>query len=274
VTYADPALLAARSYLMGCGIPGDAIGVVGDQSHQSSGGYHVGNDVLSLIGKLNTDYSKRQTERDRPGSNAAMALDIGGLTADELYQLTKWLIEQVRAGAWDARNVREVIGRRSPAGGVTRFDVLGIQPDSGSSDHESHTHISYFRDSEGEDKTALFRRYFEGAPAPAPAPDQEDTMILYHAIDTQGTAAAGDDEAVFAVVGGGGAFVSDGPIPQTLANKLAQPPGSPDKGTGNSSALNAAEWNALMDMYDVVGHRFWKNADGSLGDWKVEPQGA
>lgn len=273
MTYADPALLAARNYLISLGIPGDAIGVVGDQSHQSSGGYHVGNDVLSLIGKLDSDYSKRQTERDRPGSNAAMALDIGGLTADELYRLTKWLIEQVRAGAWDARNVREVIGRRSPSGGVTRFDVLGIQPDSGSSDHESHTHISYFRDSEGEDKTALLRRYYEPAPVPTPT-QKEDTMILYHAIDDQGTTIGTDDEAIFAIVGGGGCFVADRQIPQTLANKLAIPPNATDKGMGNSSPLTKAEWNALMDMFDVVGHRFAVNADGSLGDWKSEVQPA
>jgi hypothetical protein len=265
MTYADSALLQARNYLMSLGIPGDSIGIVGDTSHQASGGYHVGNDVLAMIGKLNSDYSKRQTERDQPGSNAAMALDVGGLSGQRLYEFTAWLIAQCRAGAWDARNVREVIGRRSPSGGVTRYDRLGIQPDSGSSDHESHTHISWFRDSEGEDKTSLLRRFFE--PPPPQSFAEEEEMILYHAIDDQGTQITSDDNAVFCIVGSGGCFVADGPILQTLANKLAQPPAAPDKGLGNSSGLTKAEWNQLMDMFDVDGHRFVVNADGTLGDW-------
>lgn len=166
MTYADPALIQARNYLMSRGIPGNSIGIVGDQSHQATGGYHVGNDVLARIGKLHTDYSKRQTEKDRPGSNAAMALDIGGLSGQQLYELTSWLIAQCRAGTADTRNIREIIGRRSPSGGVTRYDALGILPDSGSADHATHTHISYYRDSEGQDKTSLFRRYYEPASSP------------------------------------------------------------------------------------------------------------
>ena len=166
MTYADPALVTARNYLISLGIPGNSIGIVGDKSHRSSGGYHVGNDVLAMIGKLHSDYSKRQTDKDRPGSNAAMALDIGGISGQRLYELTAWIIAQCRAGTHDTRNIREVVGRRSPAGGVTRYDALGILGDSGSIDHETHTHISYYRDSEGGDKTSLFRRYFEGGQAP------------------------------------------------------------------------------------------------------------
>lgn len=182
MTYADPALVKARNYLIGLGIPAASIGIVGDESHRSSGGYHVGNDVLAMIGKLNTDYSKRQTEKDRPGSNAAMALDVGGISAARLADFTAWLIAQCRAGTADSRNIREVIGRRSVSGGVTRYDALGIQPDSGTKDHETHTHISYYRDSEGEDKTSLFRRYFEGSKSttatPLAANKEEDTMLI------------------------------------------------------------------------------------------------
>jgi hypothetical protein len=180
MSYPDPALTQARSYLISRGIPGGSIGIVGDQSHQSTGGYHVGNDVLARIGKLHSDYSKRHTDRDRPGSNAAMALDIGGLSGRQLYDLTSWLIAQCRAGAWDTRNIREVIGRRSPSGGVTRYDALGILPDSASGSHESHTHVSYYRDSEGEDKTSLFRRYFEPflPSAPLPDPTEEEDIDM------------------------------------------------------------------------------------------------
>lgn len=186
MTYPDPALVDARDYLIGRGINGKSIGIVGDRSHRSSGGYHVGNDVLAMIGKLHTDYSKRQTEKDRPGSNAAMALDIGGLSAQQLYELTAWIIAQCRAGTPDTRNIREVIGRRSPGGGVTRYDALGILADTGSKDHETHTHISYYRDSEGEDKTSLFRRYYEPKPTPPPVTaagkrtaEEDDMLICY-----------------------------------------------------------------------------------------------
>jgi hypothetical protein len=163
MSYADPALIQARNYLMSRGIPGNALGIVGDQSHQSSGGYHVGNDVLAQIGKLNSDYSKRQTDKDRPGSNAAMALDIGGLSGQQLYELTAWLIAQCKAGTADTRNIREVIGRKTPQGGIVHYDALGLQFGLPAG-HDTHTHISYYRDSEGGDKTSVFRRYYEGTP--------------------------------------------------------------------------------------------------------------
>lgn len=173
MTYADPALMKARNYLIGLGIPGNEIGIVGDESHRSSGGYHVGNDVLAMIGKLHSDYSKRQTEKDRPGSNAAMALDIGGLSGQQLSDLTNWLIAQCRAGTSDTRNIREVIGRKSPSGGIQHYDALGIQTGLPAG-HDTHTHISYYRDSEGGDKTSLFRRYFEGGSTSAPANPEGD----------------------------------------------------------------------------------------------------
>ncbi|MES2211363.1 MAG: hypothetical protein V4515_14465 [Chloroflexota bacterium] len=253
MTYADPALIEARNYLISLGIPGDAIGIVGDQSHQSTGGYHVGNDVLAQIGKLTTDYSKRQTDRDRPGSNAAMALDIGGLSGQQLYELTAWLIAQCRAGAPDARNIREVIGRESPAGGIVHYDALGIQTGEPAG-HDTHTHISYFRDSEGENKTALLRRYYQPAPTPQPQED-EDMGELFHVIDTEGTQVTTDDRAVFAVVGGGVCRVRK--LLQTTANKLAGK-------VGDSTALTGAEWNDLLDLYAVAGFR--ADASGNVAE--------
>jgi hypothetical protein len=208
MTYADPALTNARDYLISQGIPGNSIGIVGDKSHRSSGGYHVGNDVLAMIGKLHTDYSKRQTDKDRPGSNAAMALDIGGLSGRALSDLTNWIIAQCKAGTHDTRNIREVIGRKSPSGGVTRYDALGIlDEDSGSADHATHTHISYYRDSEGGDKTSLFRRYYEPAttsppPAqPAEIDEEDDSMLITFIYEAEGAARWGKG-----VVSGGKLF--------------------------------------------------------------------
>ncbi len=176
MTYADPALVVARTYLRGKGIPGSHIGIVGDQSHQSTGGYHVGNDVLVKIGKLHTDYSKRQSSRDRPGSNAAMALDIGGLSGQQLYELTAWLIAQCKANAPDAADIREVIGRESPSGGIVRYDRLGLQFGEPAG-HDTHTHLSYFRDSEGRNKVDLFRRYY--GDLPTPVAESEPTELEY-----------------------------------------------------------------------------------------------
>lgn len=104
-------------------------------------------------------------------------------------------------------------------------------------------------------------------PTPPSTWKDEDMAVLFHTIDDQGTQIGTDDEAIFAIVGGGGCWVADGQVPQSLANKLAVPPSAPDHGFGNSSGLTKAEWNALMDMYDVEGHRFAENADGTLGDW-------
>lgn len=209
MTYADPALVKARDYLISLGIPGNSIGIVGDRSHRSSGGYHVGNDVLAMIGKLHTDYSKRQTDKDRPGSNAAVALDVGGLSGQQLYELTAWLIAQCKAGSPDTRNIREVIGRRSPGGGVVLYDALGIRdPDSGTLDHATHTHISYYRDSEGEDKTAVFRRFYQPAVPPAKpaagpvANNEEDNMLLTFVYAKVG----GQDRWGLGVVSGGEKF--------------------------------------------------------------------
>lgn len=212
MTYADPALVTARNYLISQGVPGASIGIVGDRSHRSSGGYHVGNDVLSMIGKLHTDYSKRQTEKDRPGSNAAMALDIGGLSGKQLSDLTNWLIAQCRAGTPDTRNIREVIGRRSTSGGVILYDALGIRDeDEGSADHATHTHLSYYRDSEGEDKTAVFRRYFQPASTPKPplstaagtvSNKEEDTVLITFVYAKVG----GQDRWGLGVVSGGEKF--------------------------------------------------------------------
>lgn len=89
----------------------------------------------------------------------------------------------------------------------------------------------------------------------------DDGMIMYHAIDDKGTLVTVDDTAVFAVVGGFGLRVTATPV-QTLQNKLAAPPNSPAKGTGDSSPLTKAEWNALMDLFGVGGYRF--NKDGTF----------
>lgn len=150
MTSAPDDLLAVRRYVLeATALPEDAVGIVGDPDHASTGGYHEGNDDLNRVGRLSSDYSKRESSRDRPGTNAASALDIGdfnrgGLT---LRALTLRFVDACQRGDPRTADVREVI--YTPDGStVRRWDRLGIRS-TGDSSHLYHTHISFFRDSEG-----------------------------------------------------------------------------------------------------------------------------
>lgn len=158
MTYAPQTLLDARKYLQGkTGLDMASLGIVGDTAHGTSG-YHVGWDRLRL-GAGTGDYSYRESVRDHVQSEAASALDIGS-GWPRWRELTLWLVAQCQAGTQDTRDIREVI--YTPDGKtVKRWDRLGVRS-TGDSSHLSHTHISYHRDSEARDKTALFRRFFEG----------------------------------------------------------------------------------------------------------------
>lgn len=171
MTYAPAPLIAARRYLLDRldahpGVPHDPdldpdeVGII---AAGSGHGYHRGRYSINT----STDYSVTESSRDRAGlTDAASALDIGefdrtvGGRRLTLRSLSLWLVEQCRAGTPDTRDIREVIytadGRT-----VRRWDRLGVRA-SGDNSHLTHTHVSYFRDSESRDKADLFRRYVEG----------------------------------------------------------------------------------------------------------------
>lgn len=166
MTYAPADLVEIRGYLIrrldlvpgtarGVDLEPGEVGVVGNAAHISTGGYHVGEDDLTAVGRAGRDYSVVESTRDRTGlSNAASALDIGYFTADlpggrrvTLRSLSAGIVEACRRGDPRARDIREVIW--SPDGtAVTRWDRLGIRT-SGDTSHRWHTHVSFFRDSEG-----------------------------------------------------------------------------------------------------------------------------
>jgi hypothetical protein len=165
VTYTPSALSTLRGYLQPItGLDPVSLGI--QHWTAQGGGYHEGWDLLRM-GYGWGDYSVSESPRDAHPSNAASAIDIGyfAVTAPNgrrvtLRDLSLWLVGQCRAGAPDTLDVREII--YSPDGQVVkRWDRLGVRS-SGDDSHLSHTHVSYFRDSEGRDKTALFRRFFEG----------------------------------------------------------------------------------------------------------------
>ena len=164
MTFAPATIIAARTYLKGqdADLDNNELGIVGGPSHVQQGtSYHLGKDQLKMF---KNPYSAR-TARDLAGlSNAASALDIDD-DLDELRELSDWLVTECRAGAPDTLDIREIIF--SPDGvNVFRWDRERGQtsvpiPDNDTS-HRTHTHISWYRDSEFRDKTAVFKRFYEG----------------------------------------------------------------------------------------------------------------
>lgn len=178
MTYNPDDLVAIRRYLLStldthvgisaaADLDPDEVGIAGDPAHASTGGYHEGNDDLARVGRLTSDYSKRESPRDRPGTNAASALDIGEFVHGPLTlrSLTLRLVAACEAGDPRTRDVREVI--YSPDGvNVKRWDRLGIRT-TGDDSHLWHSHLSFFRDSEGrraadDNILGLLRELIEG----------------------------------------------------------------------------------------------------------------
>jgi hypothetical protein len=151
-------------------VGGTNLGIVPDARHRLTGGYHCGRSDLLAAGRLDSDYSN-QHPRDRAGlTDAASAIDLGKLNGSllELQKFSSWLVEQCQAKAPGTEDIREVIW--SPDGkvvkrwsGIDRLIRDGYPNGTGNGDrsHLWHTHISWFRDSQGRDKIAVFRPYFE-----------------------------------------------------------------------------------------------------------------
>jgi hypothetical protein len=157
MTFAPPTLVTLGAYLVANGAVN--LGIVGDTAHQATGtSYHLGQSQLK-VGAYSTTSPR---DREPALTEAASAIDIGkvGGTLAGLQKLSNWLARECASRAIDTLDIREVIW--SPDGvKVVRWDREGIPPVTGSDSHLTHTHVSWFRDSETRDKTALFRRYWE-----------------------------------------------------------------------------------------------------------------
>lgn len=184
---------------------GVILGVVGNQKHCA--GYHLGRDRIYSAcackpdgtchpGGYAKDYSV-QHARDRTGlTNAASALDLGKLNGsfEQLQAFSRWLVGRCQQGAPGTEDIREVI--YSPDGtAVRRWDAVsqklyvgGTGTGHGDNGHRTHTHISFFRDSETRDKRPAFAPYFQ--PSPPPAPDPEAAVIRANFSTSAGKATA------------------------------------------------------------------------------------
>lgn len=162
MTFSPPKLLELRAFLAPhTGLSAGNLGIVGDTAHAKRGvSYHLGRDQLTA------DAYSRKTARDRGGlTNAASAMDIGN--HKDLRRMSLDLVAACRENAPGTSDIREVI--YSPDGKkVLRWDRergFDSKPKRGEADdsHLFHTHVSWYRDSEGSDKLRVFKPlYGEG----------------------------------------------------------------------------------------------------------------
>ena len=161
----SPATLTALSaYWRAQG--GVMLGIVGNKAHTS--GYHLGKDRIfdgSGPGIGWSDYSVK-LPRDKAGlTNAASAIDLGKLggSLGNLRAFSEWLVAQCQSKTPGTGDIREII--YSPDGvKVQRYSgvdgKIHTGPGNGDLSHRSHTHISYFRDSQARAKVPTFAPYF------------------------------------------------------------------------------------------------------------------
>lgn len=195
----DTLLEVRRIFQQRTGLPAASLGIIhyvdGDGKYRGGGGYHAGNDLLKLIGRESSDYSKRQTALDRPGSNYGSAIDIGRFKVTlpngrvvTNHDMTRWMLAEIAAGASDTLWIREIIYSLDDRT-VQRYDRLGMSS-TGDSSHRTHEHFSVFRSMiDSPHIPGLFRRFWaamEGratTPAPAAVPveskEKEAMLITY-----------------------------------------------------------------------------------------------
>lgn len=184
MTYAPDDLKAVQRYCQTVtGQPWASLGII--HSTPQGGGYHEGRDLLHRAGTApedpGSDYSYTESQRDRNGlTDAGSAFDLGG-NFPRFYEFNRWIVGRCQAKDPRCRDIREVIhtldGRT-----VRRWDALGRRT-SGDDSHLTHSHISFFRDSDGrrDDDTnflGLLREFFEGKKVQTVDPIQEALMAI------------------------------------------------------------------------------------------------
>ncbi|GIF69466.1 hypothetical protein Ais01nite_75010 [Asanoa ishikariensis] len=138
-------------------IPFNALGILGDTDHADGGtSYHLGRNQLR-----DDAYSLTQSNRDKHASNAASAFDLGNEWRFEaandtaakkraqkaFLRFNHLYVAALKAKVPGTEDIREII--YTPDGDeVKTFDVLKIRS-GGDLNHRTHTHTSFFRDSEG-----------------------------------------------------------------------------------------------------------------------------
>lgn len=138
------------------------VGIAPDPAHLSTGGYHVGVEDIQRIGRWDRDYSTRQRRDRLDGTNTASAVDIGdnwprGGRAAWL-RFNNLLYAEMRdhperLPALRAINVSLDGTAKRRYDQMHRADGLIVSKDT----VDSHTHLSFWRDTIGRRKTTLDR---------------------------------------------------------------------------------------------------------------------
>lgn len=224
------------------------LGVVGNTAHTK--GYHLGKDrIFAATGEGWKDYSVLH-DRDRAGlTNAASAIDLGRLdgTLANLRSFSRWLVAEATEHRDDYRDIREVI--YTPDGKtVQRWSGIDGKvytgPGNGDSSHLTHTHISFFRDSETRDKRPLFAGYFIQPPDTGTGDDVPGLRYRYLSTATGLATVKGDGHSIIRVFDKGRVPVPNGQVRETFGKvELLEPldANAGDRKTGYLVGKTSAE---------------------------------
>jgi hypothetical protein len=193
-TSAPADLLDFRKTVMAkTGLSDLSIGIVGDPSHRQSGGYHEGrSDLIAIdryhppadqnVGSTSEDYSVRLL-RDRSGlTDHASAMDIGsdwshgGRSA--WLRFNNLLASQLKVNDANLAAIRAI--NYSPDGTakrrIDRQNNWSLESSSDSVD--GHTHIEWYRDTEGHRSNSLARlgQIIDAAVSDRPLPGTADII--------------------------------------------------------------------------------------------------
>jgi hypothetical protein len=184
MSYAPKTMLDLQAYWRAQ--KGVSLGIVGDTRHTK--GYHLGKDRIydgAGPGLGDADYSVKTTRDKRGLTNGAAGIDLGKLGGSyvNLRTFSKWLVARARANAPGTSMLREII--YSPDGKtVLRWDrqrgyASAPRPGEADASHLTHTHLSFYRDTEAKDKRPIFAPYFATAPVPPPEDQPMPSLSAY-----------------------------------------------------------------------------------------------
>jgi len=159
MTNAPIDLLTLRSRIqLRTGLSAVEVGIVGDVAHGGRG-YHEGRSDLTRVGVLGTDYSVRLA-RDRAGlTESASALDIGGAWRTgggaAWLRFNHLLIMELTGGRAALAPIRAV--NYSPDGRqkLRQDRENGWRVEATSDTVDVHTHIEFYRDTEGKRQACI-----------------------------------------------------------------------------------------------------------------------
>lgn len=161
MTNAPADLLGLRGVLMVLlGLSAVEVGIVGDGAHQGTGGYHEGEDTLVANGLWSGDYSVRLA-RDRAGAtNSSSAVDLGAAWQQGRAAWIRWnglLVAALHNNDVALAAIRAV--NYSPDGTLKRRTdrEAGWSVVSTTDTVDIHTHIEWYRDTEGKRQASLDR---------------------------------------------------------------------------------------------------------------------